>query len=472
MSTAFRVILEGTQEVPPNASTASGIGTVVFDSTATAASYSFDFEGLDFGPITSGQTPTDPNDVTNAHFHNQARGVSGPVVFGLISPAQDSDDLAIVLNADGSWSVSGRWETTDPAPINPFAGVLDSATVGSDVPLYFNVHTVQFGGGAVRGQLVAIADDIDNVETGTTGSNLLNGLGGNDAILGLAGNDTLNGGNGNDVLDGGGGNDRLSGGNGRDSLEGSTGNDILSGAGDVDSLSGGAGADMLNGGTGADTMAGGAGNDTYIVDIASDILTELAGGGIDTERASVTDTLANNVENLTLTGAGNINGTGNGLANILMGNSGSNGLNGNAGADTLNGGTGNDRLDGGDGNDRLAGGAGADRLTGGLNADTFLFQSLGDSTVAGTGRDTIVDFLHAQADKIDLRMIDASTQAAGNQAFTFIGNAAFSHHAGELRFAVGATTTIVSGDVNGDGTADFAINLQGNVALQQSDFVL
>ena len=152
MSTVFRVILEGTQEVPPNDSTASGLGTVIFDSAAVAASYSFDIQGLDFGPITSGGTPTDPNDVNNTHFHNQVRGINGPVVFGQITPAHDNDDLAIVLNADGTWTVSGIWETTDPVPITSistpysrwgatFATVLGSATVGSEVPLYFNVHT-------------------------------------------------------------------------------------------------------------------------------------------------------------------------------------------------------------------------------------------------------------------------------------------------------------------------------------------
>src|SRR5262245_44135 len=110
MSTVFRVVLEGTQEVPSNNSTASGVGTVVFDSTAVAATYSFEFQGLDFGPITSGQPRTDPNDVTNTHFHSQVRGVAGPVVFGQITPAHDNDDVAFVLNADGSWSESGRWE--------------------------------------------------------------------------------------------------------------------------------------------------------------------------------------------------------------------------------------------------------------------------------------------------------------------------------------------------------------------------
>src|SRR5262245_21669016 len=200
MSVVYRVILEGSQEVPSRITTASGVGTVIFDSEAVAASYSFDIQGLDFGPITSNQTPTDPNDVTNTHFHAQVRGVAGGVVFGQITPNHDPDDVAFVLNADGSWSVSGRWETTDAVPItnfNPvlgdtFANVFGSATVGTEIPLYFNVHTVRFTSGELRGQLVAIADDIDNVQTGTTGNDLLNGTGGNDAILGLTGDDTIN----------------------------------------------------------------------------------------------------------------------------------------------------------------------------------------------------------------------------------------------------------------------------------------
>jgi serralysin len=260
MSTAFRVILEGTQETPPNDSTASGAGTVVFDSTAVAASYSFDIQGLDFGPITSGQPLTDPNDVNNTHFHTEVRGVAGPVVFGQINPAHDNDDLAIVLNGDGSWSESGRWETTDPVPITnfspilgaTFADVLGSASVGSEIPIYFNVHTVQFPAGEIRGQLVAIADDIDNVQTGTTGNDRLVGLDGNDAILGLAGNDTLIGRNGNDVLDGGGGNDTLRGGNGNDMLFGGVGNDRLMGGNGKDTLDGGPGDDILTGGNGPD----------------------------------------------------------------------------------------------------------------------------------------------------------------------------------------------------------------------------
>jgi serralysin len=292
MSTVFRVILEGSQEVPPINSTASGVGTVVFDSEAVAASYSFDIQGLDFGPITSGQLPTDPNDVNNTHFHSQVRGAAGPVVFGQITPAHDNDDLAIVLNADGSWSESGRWETTDPAPISAplpavvgvpgtFASVLGSAAVGSDVPIYFNVHTVQFPAGEIRGQLVAIADDIDNVVTGTTGDEELVGRGGNDAILGLAGNDTLNGENGNDVLDGGGGDDTMTGGRGNDVLFGSVGIDTLTGGNGDDSLDGGAGNDDLDGGKGKDILIGGAGDDTLTGGLGPDTFVFNAGFGDD-----------------------------------------------------------------------------------------------------------------------------------------------------------------------------------------------
>ena len=149
---------------------------------------------------------------------------------------------------------------------------------------------------------------------------VINGLAGNDILNALGTNDTLNGGTGNDTLNGGGGND------------------------------------FLNGGTGADSMAGGTGNDTYVVDSIFDVVTELAGGGIDTIRSSVSRTLGANQENLTLTGIANINGTGNNLNNVITGNSGANTLSGGTGNDTLNGGSGNDRLDGGSGNDRLDGG--------------------------------------------------------------------------------------------------------------------
>ncbi|MDB9456309.1 beta strand repeat-containing protein, partial [Dolichospermum circinale] len=103
-------------------------------------------------------------------------------------------------------------------------------------------------------------------------------------------------------------------------------------------------ADTLTGTNGADTLIGLAGNDTYTVNHVGDIVTEALNAGTDLVNASISYTLPNHVENLTLTGSSNINGTGNSLNNTLTGNSGNNTLNGGAGADTLTGGTGSDIL--------------------------------------------------------------------------------------------------------------------------------
>ena len=175
--------------------------------------------------------------------------------------------------------------------------------------------------------------------------------------------------------------------------------------------------------------------------------------------------------------------SGKGGYDILYGGDGNDTLDGGANGDDLYGGAGNDTLIGGStnsdglygeaGNDILIGGGGADVLVGGTGADTFAYMAKGDfgGTALGT-REQINDFSPAERDKIDLSAIDASTKVAGDQAFTFIGGAAFHTVAGELRFEVSGAFITVQGDLNGDGVVDIAFDLNGVSSVVAADFVL
>ncbi|MEO7221546.1 MAG: calcium-binding protein, partial [Devosia sp.] len=133
------------------------------------------------------------------------------------------------------------------------------------------------------------------------------------------------------------------------------------GSSSSDTLTGSARNDILEGGASADQLRGGAGDDRYDVDIF-DTIVETAGGGTDLVRSTATYVLDNTqeIENLTLTGAAAIDGTGNDIANIITGNGAANILRGLGGRDDIIGGDGNDTIDGGTGNDSLDGGAGFD----------------------------------------------------------------------------------------------------------------
>ena len=186
-----------------------------------------------------------------------------------------------------------------------------------------------------------------------------------------------------------------------------------------------------------------------------------------------------------MAGSSAINGTGNALANTVVGNSAANVLDGGsgddflqglAGNDSLYGQAGNDRLEGSDGTDVLTGGAGRDDLVGGSGSDRFDFDLAGDSVV-GAG-DQILDF-GVGVDRIDLSTMDAKIGTKKNDAFQFIGGAAFTGAAGQLRYetvdlaGTANDYTKILGDVNGDRVADFEIILIGNTAtLHATDFIL
>ncbi|MDO8310463.1 MAG: calcium-binding protein, partial [Sideroxyarcus sp.] len=259
----------------------------------------------------------------------------------------------------------------------------------------WKIDQIKFADGTVWNQatieqnatLVQVPTTGPDVLSGTTGNDVIHGLAGNDTIGGGAGDDqlfgddgddTLNGDAGDDVLDGGIGNDKLLGGMGNDTYivdstadvitenasEGAdlvkssvtvtlaanlenltlTGTAAINGTGNIlaNTLTGNAGNNILDGGAGIDTFIGGAGNDTYIVDNIADIVTEAASAGTDLVQSSASYILSTNVENLTLTGTSNINGTGNTGINTIIGNSGNNILDGAAGIDAMKGGAGDD----------------------------------------------------------------------------------------------------------------------------------
>jgi T1SS-143 domain-containing protein len=208
-------------------------------------------------------------------------------------------------------------------------------------------------------------------------------------------------------------NDKLDGGNKNDTLNGLDGNDWLIGGSGNDTLNGGAGNDYLDGGADSDKMTGGTGNDVYIVDNSGDTVTENAGEGTDIIFSSVTYTIANNVENMVLTGTGNINGTGNTLDNEIYGNTGNNTISGGGGNDYIDGGAGTDTLNGGDGNDVIYGGTGDDTLNGDNN-DDILFGGDGNDTLnGGAGNDVLVGGANA----------DRMTGGTGDDMFLAVDSA-------------------------------------------------
>ncbi len=459
-----------------------------------------------FGSVTELQFDLSNNDFANPDVEITA--ITGATGGGAVAAAR----LAVITN-----SVSDFF-----AEITSFADVM----TGGD----FN-DTMKSGGGADTLTLGAGNDS----GFGGDGNDGVNGDDGDDNLNGDAGNDTLNGGAGNDTVNGGTGDDSLNGGFGNDTyvvdsagdkaaevaggvdlvnasvshtlstnlenltLTGSaaingtgnakanvlTGNDAansLFGLGSNDTLIGNGGNDHLDGGTGADSMNGGLGDDTYVVDNAGDSAGEVA-GGTDLVLSSVSHTLSINLENLTLTGLGAINGTGNFRANVITGNNAANALFGLSG---------NDTLIGNDGNDALTGGTGADNMDGGRGNDTYSVDNIGDvaaeTNPAASGG---IDQVNASASHTlgigieNLTLLGAAAlSGTGNtQANTILGNAGANVLDGgsgnDVLNGNGAADVVIGGlgrdqligGAGGD-TFDFNATAESGPAAAQRDVIL
>jgi len=383
--------------------------------------------------------------------------------------------------------------------------VVESANAGYDrvsssvsLTLTANVEALTLTGSAsINGTGNALANTID----GNAAANVLNGGSGADTLSGGAGNDTYVVDNTADAV-------IENAGEGVDTVEASvtytlganvenltlTGNAGISATGNVldnrlvgnssaNTLLGGGGNDFLDGGAGADKLTGGSGNDVYVVDHASDSVTESSADGIDQVQSSLAYTLGANLEALLLTGSGAINGTGNALDNLLVGNAGNNTLAGGAGNDILQGGAGIDILSDTSGKALFDGGIGADSLTGGTGNEMFIGGKGNDTITTSTGADLILfnrgdgqDVIVASASKdntVSLGGIGYSSlvlQKSGNDLLMSLGSGdqmTFKNWYANANNRSVATLQMViedTADYNGNGSA-----LQ-NRKIQEFDF--
>jgi hypothetical protein len=409
---------------------------------------------------------------------------SGTYTWNAATGAYTAD---VLVDTNGEWGLS---DPGDNETIKISGNTLTFTEPGEEV-IYFT----RFGDG-----IDPIGGDGDDMLNGGAGNDFLFGNDGDDTLSGHGGNDALWGGNGNDTLAGGPGDDAYhvddagdviteSAGEGFDTVYASVGITlpdhvevlVLTGNGDIDlsgqqgdnALTGNTGDNTLDGGRGWDKLAGGTGNDTYLVDQMGDLLTEGANAGIDEVQALVSYALGLNLENLALgEGAGNLDGTGNALANALTGNGGMNTLDGGGGNDFLWGLAGDDVLKGGDGNDELSGGLGADLLTGGAGIDRFVFDS--DPGIGGNA-DWITDFVKGQDNLVlDLDVFAGIGAAGALSAEVFRAGAHVTAQDGNDHILYDTTTGSLYYDPDGAGfdSALLVATLTGAPALAATDILV
>lgn len=234
---------------------------------------------------------------------------------------------------------------------------------------------------------------------------------------------------------------------------GTAGDDVITGTDRDDTIEGGGGADLINGGEGFD----------FISFASADVGVKAKLGG-----GAVCDGDARGDVYESIEGV-----LGSAHTDALYGDGESNVIEGGAGGDRLYGRGGDDVLDGGAQCDVLFGNGGADIISGGEGRDRFVFFRTADTGVGAGERDVIADFEADLGERLEIRRFDADLTQRLKQFFDFIGEDEFSGQAGELRFfRDGGETTLVQGDQTGDGVADFEIELTGDQALTEANFLI
>jgi Ca2+-binding RTX toxin-like protein len=253
---------------------------------------------------------------------------------------------------------------------------------------------------------------------------------------------------------------------------------IFVGTAFADTYTGTAFDDKIVGTAGADSLDGGDGVDVVTYSNFETAVSVNLGAGTGPDGSVLT-----NIENVVGTGLGDIL-LGSAVDNMIKGGHGIDRVYGLEGNDSIIGGSGGDIIHAGAGADTVVGGGDADDITGRAGADLMsggkgenIYRYLNpvegvfDSGIAKEDRDLITDFKVGK-DLLDFSGMDADPAVESDQAFVFIGTEAFTGEAGELRYSSSKSVTTVAGDVDGDGKADFKIDLTGKLVLTDLDFVL
>jgi Ca2+-binding RTX toxin-like protein len=267
----------------------------------------------------------------------------------------------------------------------------DSETIGSNLAGHLRAQLFDYSGNKIGSQF-AITDGSNEGQSFPDIAVLTNGniaIGWEDLEFTSSVDDNVRAQILNSTNRGTANSEMISGTSDPDFILGYEGDDLLFGGPDDDYLNGGAGDDRIDGGPGSDTMVGGPGDDIYVVDDASETIFERIGEGTDTVRSFASHALDPNLEILVLNGGGNVDGTGNNLANKLVGTAGKNILDGRAGDDLIFGGAGEDSILGSAGNDQLVGGPGNDSLNGGNGEDILYGNDGHDNHFGGAGNDQL-----------------------------------------------------------------------------------